>query len=142
VIVLYHFTVQRYAASIRRDGLLSIAAKREAGMYPNGWQPAPPQFPKEDDLVWLTRRPDGNAGIQGTVEPKIRVTVEVDNAIRWTQAADRYGVSDEWRKILRDVGLRLSGPENSDRDWYVVEDRIPPERILAVEVFEAVAQPR
>ena len=134
MIRLYHFTLARFAPSIREHGLLSIAGKAEAGMYPDGWKPAPPQFEREDDLVWLTRKPDVEAGIQGQPDATVRVTVEVEEASRWVTAADRYGVPPYWREILRNAAQALT-PGNSDRDWYVVEHHIPPERIVAIEEF-------
>ena len=132
MIVLYHFTLARFVDSIREHGILSVAAKAEAGMYPPGHRGPPEMFAGEDDLVWLTRKPDGNAGLQG-MGPKIRVAVEAEDAVRWTQAADRYGVPPRWREILREGGVALGGPNNDDRDWYVVEDRVPPEQITAIE---------
>ena len=135
--ILYHFSVERYAEAIRQNGLLSVAEKHRRGLYPEGYTSAPEQFEGEDELVWLTRDPNSNAGIQ-IVEAPVLVTVEAPTATRWLAAADRYGVPGWWRDILRKAALELS-PNNSDRDWYVVEGLIPVEQVLSVEVLSRAA---
>jgi len=138
--ILYHFSIARYEQSIRENGVLSMAEKKRRGMYPDGWEPIVKDvFPRESELVWFTRDPDGNAGIQ-TDEAVVRVTVDIPDAERWKTAADRYRVPEWWRELLRDAGLMLSS-NNSDSDWYLVERTVTPDEITNIEVLSNEAQP-
>jgi hypothetical protein len=130
---LYHFTHETYVEDILALGLLPLAEKIERNMIPRANIDALLSAPEEtqigDIFVWLTRSPVLNgsgAATESANGDQVRMTVEVE-AERWQDAADRHGVSEEWRRALR----RASG--GNPGEWYVVEGVIPPEQIIAVE---------
>jgi hypothetical protein len=132
-VILYHFTIERYVDSIREHGILSIAEKRRRGMYPAGWEPAPESWDTENETVWLTSDPDSNAGIVG-MEPVYRVTVDVDNAIKWYAYMAAKHIPGNIRRGLRVAALALS-PTNRDVNWYLTEETIPPDRITSIDLY-------
>lgn len=142
----YHFSIQRYADSIREHGILSPAEKMRRGLYPSDYQLPPTMFAMENELVWLTRSPNAYAGVQrpelwngirraagwddeGEFQP-IRVEVAVE-AKAWRTVHPKYGVPPRWMEALRLAGWKMS-EFNSARDWYVVVTLIPPEKIVDI----------
>ena len=116
---LYHFTGHFYLPIIQEQGI-TIG---DVPIKPNKGFCSP----------WLTRSPDATyqpwADGAAVYKTAIRLTVDVDNddprLHHWPVLASRFRVTKSLRRALARSGGRA-------RDWYVYENRVPPERIIEV----------
>jgi hypothetical protein len=113
--LLYHFTSQVHLINILTENRLRLT---ESNVKPNGDGPR---------VVWLTDNPRPRQGWQrgsAVYKGRIRITVEVDDAQKWTEWAKRRGSPPFWMAALIEAAKGDDDPAPGDH-WYVVTHTIP-----------------
>jgi hypothetical protein len=115
---LYHFTSLYHLPLIKAAGQLNLTESNIGSPYKD-WLPYGEHF--GPDVVWLTERilPSDN-GLGGSAVNKqaVRIEVDIDNAVRWVDFANRHGINRRWYRYLDKAGGFTS------RYWWVALDPI------------------
>ena len=126
---LYHFTSNTgfHLEPILAQGVLRPTESNIGSPYPGH---KPHGLDCGPRVVWLTETPDmsrGDNGLSGSVVDKtrIRFTVEVADAVKWTDFSKKHGIDKRWYAILDKIG------GGTAKFWWVV-----PRPILAHEWTE------
>jgi hypothetical protein len=117
---LYHFTSRVHLGSIMRNGEITTT---ESNLSMSQAHVGP-------DVVWLTSDPESPRNSewwQGSFldKTRIRITVEVPDAIRWDDWVAFHKIDKLWRSALMSVG--------GSPTWYVVERPVLKDEWVTVE---------
>jgi hypothetical protein len=116
---LYHYTSLYHLPLIKAAGYLKLVESNigspDKRFPPYGEHVGP-------DVVWLTESPSPKGhGLGGASVDKraVRIEVDIEDAIRWREFANKHGINRDWYRIMD-----MSG-EYTARYWWVSLRPIP-----------------
>ena len=136
---LYHFTSTYHLPLILAAGEL---APTESNIGSPSRKHKPHGARVGPDVVWFTKSrvvPPGSHGLAGSIVDKaeVRITVEVDDAVLWSEFSSKHKIDPSWYAVLDARGLGTAS------SWWVVARAVPSSQWLEVRNLrtKAVSRP-